>query len=151
MVSSRHALNRLTLLFSAVAVALGLVGCAPIRSEQKVTGIYELNVENQKIILTLDPNHSFEETIQLASGQVNKHSGLWRWSYGRIGFEGLWIPPSFAPDYIRQADAQAGPGQPKYTERGGWSITAESHWGNTVLPIFPDADIYFQMVKHLNR
>jgi hypothetical protein len=151
MVSSRHTVNRLTVLFSAVAVALGLVGCAPIRSEREVTGVYELNVRNQKITLELDPSHSFEETIRLASGQVSKQSGRWRWAYGGISFDGLWIPPSFAPDYIHQADAQAGPGQPKYTERGVWSITAESHWGNTVLPVFPDADINFQMVKHLNR
>lgn len=144
------AASRVTALVTA-AVTLALAGCAP-RSEREVTGVYELNTGSQKIILDLHPDHSFQETIRFSSGQVNKLAGRWSWMGGGVDFDSLWIPPSFAPDYILQADAEAATtGQHKYTERGHWSGTAESRWGKVVLPIFPDSDISFQMVRHVNR
>jgi hypothetical protein len=68
-----------------------------------------------------------------------------------VSFDGLWIPKSFAPDYIEQADAQSSSSQPKYTDPGTWAVSAEHHWGTITLAVFPDADIDFKMVSHSSR
>jgi len=65
-----------------------------------------------------------------------------------MSFDGLWIPEPFAPDYIRRADSTAKPDRPKYTDPGHWSIKPERHFGKVILPVFSDADINFEMVKH---
>jgi hypothetical protein len=132
-----------------VLILIGwLVGCSSVRSKAEVAGLYELSAEGQKISLEVFPNETFAETIVFAGGRVEKRAGRWHWAYGRMSFQGLWVPESFAPDYIRRADSGAGSGQPKYTDPGHWSIKAERHWGTVVLPIFPDADINFAMVRH---
>jgi hypothetical protein len=60
-----------------------------------------------------------------------------------LGLYGLWIPRSFAPDYILKADSEAKVSTQKYTEPGYWAIRPENHWGRIVLSIFPDANINF--------
>jgi hypothetical protein len=80
----------------------------------------------------------------LASGQVDKRTGRWDWGAGRLSFDELSIPKSFAPNYLRPTESS---GSPKYTEPGHWSISPENHWGTVVLPIFPNEDVNFKMVK----
>lgn len=126
----------------------GLLACTVVRSEHEVTGTYELNVDRQRITLEILTNETFVETIHLANGGTERRVGKWRWASERINFDGLWIPESFAPDYIRQADSRSDRGQPRYTDPGNWSVSAESHWGTVVLPVFPDADIDFRMIRH---
>jgi hypothetical protein len=131
-----------------VMVATALVGCVPVRARSEVVGVYELNGGKQKITLEVFPSETFTETIIFASGQTERRTGGWHWAPGRIGFDGLWIPKSFAPDYILHADSAAKGTQPKFTDAGYWSLSAENHWGTMTLPIFPDADIGFTMVRH---
>ena len=142
-----------TLLLGAGMAALisALVACIPVRSRSDVIGVYELNAERQKITLQVFPDQSFTESIQFSSGQVERRAGKWHWTSGSVGFEGLWIPKSFAPEYILRADSRADARQPRYTEPGYWSVSAENHWGTVVLAVFPDADINFKMVKRLPR
>ena len=137
--------------FLLVAASSALVACIPARSKASVIGVYELKVERQKLTLELASDGSFTETIQFASGQVEKRVGQWNWMPGRVGLTGLWIPREFAPDYIHRADSEVGSGQPKYTEPGYWSVSAENHWGTTLLSVFPDDDVNFRMVKRLHR
>src|SRR6202035_5071519 len=131
--------KRFRTLFSVVAlVALSspLVGCYPVRSKSDAIGHYELNVERDGIALDVSTDSTFTETIRWASGKVEKRAGKWIWGKGRIGFEGLWIPKSFAPDYIIQADSEGDGNQPKYIEPGYWSMSLENHWGTITIPVF---------------
>jgi hypothetical protein len=83
---------------------------------------------------------------------VGSRSGKWLWSQNGIGFDQLWIPPEFAPGYILQADASAKANkQPQYTEPGSSWGRPEKHWGTVILPIFPDADVNFKMVRRFRQ
>jgi hypothetical protein len=135
-------------IIACIALSCTLVGCRVVHSRSELIGIYELNAKEARIILELRPDGTFLETITL-SGNVEKRVGKWQWAQTRVGFDGLWIPEVFAPDYIRRADARGHVGEAKYTESGYWSISAENHWGQTVLPIFPDSDIQFNRVQSL--
>jgi hypothetical protein len=125
-----------------------LAGCTSVRSELEVTGVYGLYADSQKITLEVFTDGTFTETIVFAPRHVEKRVGRWRWAQGRMSFDVLWIPESFAPDYIRRADSRSDGGQQKYSDPGHWSIMAEKHWGTIILPIFPDADTHFTMVQH---
>jgi hypothetical protein len=100
----------------------------------------------------VSPDKSFSETIYWPSGKVESRSGKWLWSQNGISFDQLWIPPAFAPDYIVQADAAATQNrQPKCTEPGHWYVQPEKHWGTVTVPIFPDANVSFSMVKRFQQ
>jgi len=123
-----------------------------VKSESDVLGEYELKVGTGRIELKVSPDKSFSETIFWPSGKVDSRSGKWLWGEGGIGFDQLWIPREFAPDYILQADASAKTNkQPKYTEPGYWWGRPEKHWGTVTLPIFPDADVSFKMVRRFRQ
>lgn len=102
--------------------------------------------ETGKFALKVSPDKSYSETIFWPNGKVESRSGKWLWAENGISFDQLWIPSEFAPDYILQADTSAKANRrPKYTEPGYWSMRAERHWGTVILPIFPDADVSFEM------
>jgi hypothetical protein len=123
-----------------------------VRSESDVSGECELKGGNGKITLKVFPDKSFSEMIYWPNGKVDNRSGEWIWAENGISFDQLWIPSEFAPDYILQADASTKANkQPKYTEPGHWSMRAEKHWGTVTLPIFPDADINFKMVRRFRE
>lgn len=123
-----------------------------VNSESDVLGEYELKAANGKIVLTVLPDRSFSETIVWPSRKVENRSGKWLWAENGISFDQLWIPSEFAPEYILRADAEAKANkQPKYTEPGHWSMRAEKHWGTVTLPIFPDADVNFKMVRRFRQ
>lgn len=127
-------------------------GCSIVTSESDVLGEYELSTASGKIVLTVSADKSFAETIYWPSGKVESLSGKWLWSQNGISFDHLWIPPAFAPDDIVQADRSATQnGQPKYTEPGHWYVQPEKHWGTVIVPIFPDDDVSFSMVKRLHQ
>ena len=139
------------LMLIVASLLLG-TGCTMVKSETDVLGEYELKVGNGKIILTVLPDKSFTETIFWPNGKMDRRSGTWIWSHDGIGFDQLWIPSEFAPDYILQADASAKlHNQPKYTEPGYWWGRPEKHWGTVTLPVFPDADVSFNMIRKLRR
>ncbi len=146
-------IRRATLLLGTALAALigALVACIPVRSMSDVIGVYELNAGRQKITLQVTPDQSFTESIQFSSGQVERRVGKWHWNSGSVGFDGLWIPKSFAPEYILQADSRADGRHQRYTEPGYWSVSAENHWGTVVLAVFPDADINFKMVQRFRH
>ena len=121
-----------------------------VKSESDVLGEYELKSGNGRIALKVSPDKSFSETIFWSNGKVENRSGKWLWAENGISFDQLWIPSEFAPDYILQADASANK-QPKYTEPGHWSMGVEKHWGTVMLPIFPDADVNFKMVRRFRQ
>ena len=121
-----------------------------VKSKSDVLGEYELKSGNGRIVLKVSPDKSFSETIFWSNGKVENRSGKWLWAENGISFDQLWIPAEFAPDYILQADASANK-QPKYTEPGHWSMRAEKHWGTVTLPIFPDADVNFKMVRRFSQ
>lgn len=124
-------------------------GCRFVKSESDVLKEYELKARKGKIELKVLPNRSFSETIFWPAGKVESRSGHWLWNKDILNFDQLWIPSAFAPEYILQADESAGK-QPKYTDPGHWAIRPEKHWGTVTLPIFPDADVSFQMVRRLH-
>lgn len=131
-----------------LTASLVLSGCSMVKSESDVRGTYELRAASGKIVLNVSPHMSFYETIYWPSGRIESRSGNWQWAGSGISFDQLWIPSEFAPDYILQADSSPVPNrQPKYTEPGHWFVRAEKHWGIVTLPIFPNADINFEMVK----
>jgi hypothetical protein len=132
-------------LLLSIFIVIGLAGCS-VTSEKNVIGEYVLQRQG-RIELSISPGGSFSETIVWPTGKVSKASGTWEWHDSGISFDQLWIPPEFAPGYIREAD-QHSEEQPKYTEPGNWSMKPERHWGNVTLPVFPDADISFKMTKH---
>ena len=135
-------------IFLILVASLFATSCSMVKSESDVLGEYELIVGKGKVSLKVLPDKSFSETIVWPNGKVGVLSGKWSWSNNGIGFDRLWIPPEFAPDYILQADASAKENkQPKYTEPGHWSVRPERHWGTVTLSIFPDADLNFKMVK----
>ncbi len=135
-------------LLLTLILATALDSCVPVRSRSEVVGVYELKGDKQKITLEVSPGGTFVETIVFASRQTEKRAGRWYWAKGHIGFDGLWIPKPFAPDYILRADSEARGNEPRYTEPEHWSLPAESHWGTITLPVFPDPDISFTMVRH---
>jgi hypothetical protein len=123
-----------------------------VTSESDVLGEYELRAASGKIVLSVSRDKTFAETIYWPSGKVENRSGKWLWSENGISFDQLWIPPAFAPDYIVQADASATQNkQPKYTEPGHWYVQPEKHWGTVTVPIFPDANVSFSMVKKFRQ
>jgi hypothetical protein len=132
-------------------MSASLVGCYTVKSKPEVVGVYELNAGHNRISLDVSQDGGFTETILWASGKAEKRTGKWYWNRGSVSFDGLWIPKAFAPDYIAQADAQAGTNQPKYSEPGTWAVSAERHWGTVKLAVFPDDDTYFKMVSHPSR
>lgn len=142
-----------TLFFLIELVVLGSVlsGCYRVTSRTDVIGDYELKVGQNSINLELLSDQSFKETINWTSGKVESRAGKWYWRPGWVTFDQLWIPQAFAPDYIKHADADADSKQPRYTEPGLWSVSAERDWGTVVLTIFPDADVNFRMVAHSSR
>ena len=139
-----------SVLLLILAVLLFVTGCTLVRSESDVLGEYELKAGNGKIALKVSPDGSFSETILWPTGRVESRSGQWLWNKNRLSFDQLWIPSVFAPDYILRADASADK-QPKYTESGHWAIQPEKHWGTVTLPIFPDADLSFKMVRRFRQ
>ncbi len=140
------------ILLLTLGASLFEIGCSTLTSESDLVGEYELRVGNGRISLKVLPDKSFSETIFWSNGKVESRSGKWLWNQHGIGFERLWIPPEFAPDYILQADVSAKENkQPKYTEPGYWFMRAEKHWGIITLPIFPDADVNFKMVKRFRQ
>jgi|ERR1700722_488984 len=141
-----------TVLLVISATLILATGCSMVKSESDVLGEYELKGGNGRIALKVSPDKSFSETIFWPNGKVDNRSGEWLWAENGISFDQLWIPSEFAPDYILQADASAKANkQPKYTEPGHWSMRAEKHWGTVTLPIFPDADINFKMVRRFRQ
>jgi hypothetical protein len=141
-----------SVLLLVLATLLFASGCTMVKSESDVLGEYELNVGKGRIELKILPDKSFSETIFWPTGKMENRSGKWLWAENGIGFDQLWIPPEFAPDYILQADAEAKANkQPKYTEPGYSWGRPEKHWGTVTLPIFPDADVNFKMVRRFRR
>jgi len=137
---------------SVLPLILGMLlfatSCRMVKSESDVSGDYELKAGNGKIELKLSPDKTFSETIFWPNGKVESRSGKWLWAEGGVGIDQLWIPPEFAPDYILEADASAKENhQPKYTEPLYTFMRPEKHWGTVILPIFPDADMNFKMVR----
>ena len=130
-------------LMALIVLSAALEACI-VRSGSSVVGNYVLSTARERITLTISADGTFAETIMLASGQVDKRTGRWEWSAGRLSFDELSIPKSFAPDYLRPTKPN---GSPKYPEPGYWSISPENHWGTIVLPIFPNEDVNFKMVK----
>ncbi len=135
-------------IIAVVVAGTALSACVPVRSNSDLVGTYELSLEHQKIRLELAANGSFTEIIRFESGKEEHQAGRWDWSNERLGLYGLWIPRSFAPDYILKADSMAKVSTQKYAEPGYWAIRPEKHWGRIVLSIFPDADINFERVKY---
>lgn len=141
-----------TVLLLISAALILATGCSMVKSESDVVGEYELKVGNGRIALKVSPDRNFSETIFWPNGKVENRSGKWLWGEGGIGFDQLWIPPEFAPDYILQADAEARANkQPKYTEPGYSWGRPEKHWGTVTIPIFPDADVNFKMVRRFRE
>ena len=141
-----------SVLLLVLATLLFASGCTMVRSESDVLGEYELKVGKGKIELKILPDKSFSETIFWSTGKVETRSGRWLWAENGIGFDQLWIPPEFAPDYILQADAEAKTNkQPKYTEPGYSWGRPEKHWGTVIIPIFPDAAVNFEMVRRFRQ
>ena len=141
-------------LFLLVAASLFTAGCSLVTSETEVLGEYELRKGTGKIELNISPGNTFSEIVHWPTGKVESFSGEWSWNDSGISLEKLWIPPAFALDYILEVDSRAhefSPKQPKYTEPGLWTIRPEKHWGTVILPIFPDDDLNFQMVKQFRR
>ena len=140
------------MLLLILALLLFAGGCSLVQSESDVPGDYELKAGNGKIELKISPDRTFSETIFWPNGKIEKRSGKWLWSEAGIGIEQLWIPREFAPDYILDADASAKENhQPKYTEPGYWAMRPEKHWRTVILPIFPDADMNFRMVRRFRQ
>jgi len=151
MNSYRLAEGRFCITLGTLLLFVFLSGCFYIKSESAMIGEYTLKgSDNNKIELALLPDKTFTETIFWGSGKVEKRFGKWKLGQDLIDFDPLWIPPAFAPAYIRATDAQPGT-QPKYTEPGHWILTPENRWGTPTLEIFPDADISFKMTKRLRQ
>jgi hypothetical protein len=141
-----------TVFLGLLGASLFMTGCSVVKSESDVIGEYELKGANGKIVLTVSPDRTFSESIYWRDGKVVSRSGKWVWSQNGLGFDQLWIPSEFAPEYIREADVRAQTnGQPKYTEPQYWWGRAERHWGTVTWPVFPDADVEFRMVKRFKQ
>lgn len=143
----RRQASRMRLFLGITATAcLLFYGCVPIQSGPKLAGTYVLQAGSQRITLELRLDQTFVETIQYDPAKTERRVGKWDWTANRIGLYDLWIPPSFAPQYILTSDEKSG-SSPKYTQPGYWAIRAENHWGKVILPIFPDSDINFERTK----
>jgi hypothetical protein len=120
-------------------------GCA-VRSETELIGRYQLGSVNQGIVLDVRADHTFAETITIGGARLPQHAGTWSLAGSSAGFDSLWIPEAFAPDYIIHADTTAAQGQPRVTKPGYWIISPERYLGRTSLAIFPDDDASFRMI-----
>jgi len=80
---------------------------------------YEPSGASGKLVLDVFADGSFTESIEDSkSSTVKKQTGTWLWSGGRISFENLWIPNSFAPEEIRLADSQSPQFRTVWSENG---------------------------------
>lgn len=125
-----------------------LLSCGQVQDRSELIGSYEMKAAGQVIYLDLRPSGNFIETLHLGARPTDKRRGKWFFKDNRLGLDGLWIPRSFAPDYILEADSEAETqGHSKYTDPGYWSIMPEKEWGTLTLTIFPDADISFKKIS----
>src|SRR4051794_27921307 len=101
---------------SIVGLFVLITGCNSNPSRPDVVGTYVLKGRtSDQITLTLLPDGQFKEQIRV-SGILRSVAGRWSVSDGNIDFDRLWIPQAFAPQYILDADEQAGASSgPKYT------------------------------------
>lgn len=93
------------------------------------------------------PGQKLPETIYLDSDHVEQQAGHWNWIYDRVALYDMRIPQGFAPEYFSDSGSHGSAAGPSYSRPGYWSVKAESHWGKTILPIFPDDDINFIRTK----
>ena len=136
--------------YTLIALSLLLVsGCTLNPPRNEVIGTYLLKGQGvDQITLSLSPDGEFSETIKVA-GSLKSNVGTWSMRDGDISFDRLWIPDTFAPASIIEADKQAGERHmPKYTEPGHWVLGVERIWGRTKMEVFPDEDVEFVMVSH---
>jgi hypothetical protein len=130
-------------LLVVVANAVGL----PVPFRSSVVGTYELAGDGQKIMLRLNDNGTFTESISFRNGTHDERKGTWRWRDHTAIFDNVWVPPSFAPSSVAEEDARRGRGEPTFTDPGNWSISPEYQWGRVVFKFFPDESMTFKKVK----
>jgi hypothetical protein len=123
-------------------------GCSLNPSRNDVVGTYLLKGQGgDEITLTLSSDGVFSEKIR-ASGGVKSAVGTWSIRDGNLDFDQLWIPKTFAPQSIVEADNEAAQRhQPKYLEPGHWNLPAEKLWGRMKIEVFPDDNVEFIMVS----
>lgn len=130
-----------------VVACVPLAACIPIRSGPEMVGTYRLAVAHQKITLELESAGTFTEIIQYESGKIERRAGRWNWTSDRVDLSDLWIPRSFAPDYILQADAEAKVSQQKLYGALVLGDPRRKPLGTTILPSFPDAGTNFENIS----
>jgi hypothetical protein len=97
----------------------------------------------------INRDHSYlEKIVTPRTGEVTI-IGRWRWLDGdAVDFDRLWIPPELAPPCVIEADADAAPGRPQYTQPGHWILAPETQFGTVVFEFFPDSGPDLRMVEH---
>jgi hypothetical protein len=132
-----------------VMLFLFVTGCNLNPPRNDVVGTYLLKGQGgDQITLSLSPDGVFSEKIQV-SGNLKSVIGTWSMRDGDLSLDPLWIPQTFTPASIIEADKQAGERhQPKYTEPGHWVLPVERIWGRMKMEVFPDDDVEFVMVSH---
>jgi hypothetical protein len=145
---SRQATQRTEYMLMALSLIF-VSGCTLNPSRSDAIGTYLLKGQGaNQITLSLSPDGGFSETIQV-DGSLKSNLGTWSMKDGDISFDRLWIPETFAPASIVEADKQAGERHmPKYTEPGHWVIGVERIWGRMKMEVFPNDDVEFVMVAH---
>ena len=134
-------------MLAAFIVLIEWNSCVPVWSRSSLIGTYELSGDHQKIVVDMARDGTFSEMVEFRDGKQQKLSGTWKWKDREVRFDNLWIPPSFAPDYIVKADAESAPHQGKFTEPGSWSIPPTYRWATVVLEPFPDDGVELRKVK----
>jgi hypothetical protein len=128
-------------------LSLFVGGCNPNLSRNEVTGLYVMEKQGgNRITLTLSSDGVFNEEIR-TPGNLKFVAGTWSIRGCNVDFDKLWIPQTFAPQKIVEADKQAGERQPKYTDPRHWDLPVEKSWGRVKIEVFPDDHVEFVMVS----
>jgi len=114
------------------------IGCFVISSEQKVIGTYELKVNSTNLTLDIFSNHTFIETVRESGLETKRVSGHWAWT-GALAIDSLYIPRSIVPQELSKLST--------YSESDHSVFWPEWHFGTVILPIFPDENINFRMIR----
>ena len=129
------------------ALSLFIGSCSSNPSRNEVIGIYVLEKQGgNRITLTLSSDGVFNEKIR-TSGSLKFVVGTWSIRGGNVDFDQIWIPQTFAPQKIVEAEKQAGERQSKYTDPRHWALPVGRSWGQVKMEIFPDDHVEFVMVS----
>jgi len=129
---------------SVVAIISVLVGCVGVSRDADLVGDYLWETRMARLVLRVNADHSYSESVEWKSGDIERVQGIWALKDERIVFEGMVVPsgalptfPSSSPDSPIVVRRSPGPRRCEFSP--------ERHFGGPVMLVAdPDSDLGFR-------